>query len=214
MNSAVILAAGSSKRMGRQGKKELLLLDGRPVLLHSLTTFLETKLFDQILIAYPKDFKDSIAEILPHSSTPLILVEGGETRQDSVRNCLETMKGSEGTVLIHDGARPWVSAHIIQQVVELTKKKQAAIPVEPSTSAMKTLSPQGEILEHLNRQSTWAAQTPQGFLFPEILQAHYEAEESGLNYIDDSEIWHAYKGTVWTVESDPENKKITYQGDI
>lgn len=217
MNSAVILAAGSSRRMGRQGKKELLLLDGRPVLLHSFRAFLETGLFHQIIIAYPEGFKEAIESILPPCKIPVELVQGGGTRQESVKYCLDalhSMDKAQGLVLIHDGARPWVSQEIIHRITELAQKKGAAIPVEPSTSAMKILGSQGEVVSHLERQKTWAAQTPQGFRFPQILEAHRQAKESKKTFIDDSEIWDAYIGAVWTVKSSPENRKITYQGDI
>jgi len=215
-SAAVILAAGSSQRMGRLGKKELLLLEGRPVLSHSIETFQQTGKFDTLLITCPAGALDKIAQSLPEKNQ-LYFTEGGATRQESVYNSLQWLKQHRSEtrrVLIHDGARPWVSSEIINAVWKQCGEKGASIPVEPSTQAMKTLDDEGIITEHLHRASTWAAQTPQGFHFPEILQAHIEARQSDKLFIDDSEIWDCYQGKVWTVPGDPQNRKITYQGDI
>jgi len=216
MPAAILLAAGSSQRMGRLGKKELLLLDGRPVLSYSVEAFLKTGLFSTILVTCPRGQIDSIRSVLSTYSN-LEFTEGGSTRQESVRLSLEYLEertAADDLVLIHDGARPWVSSEIILSVYRKTKEKDAAIAVEPSTSAMKTLAEDGRIIRHLERTCTWAAQTPQGFRFNRILEAHRRVQNQDRLFIDDSEIWDFCHGSVWTVAGDPANKKITYSGDI
>lgn len=216
MPAAILLAAGSSQRMGRLGKKELLLLDGRPVLSYSVEAFARTGLFSPLLVTCPIGQIESIRTLLPFQKD-MEFTEGGSTRQESVRLSLEYLEGripQDDLVLIHDGARPWVSTEIIESVYRMSVKKNAAIAVEPSTSAMKILSEDGRILQHLERISTWAAQTPQGFRFREILEAHQKVQTLDRLFIDDSEIWDYCHGPVWTVAGDPANKKITYSGDI
>lgn len=216
MPAAILLAAGSSQRMGRLGKKELLLLDGRPVLSCSIQVFIDSGLFKHIVITCPPGQIEKIRSALePHDL--LAFTEGGSTRQESVRLSLEYLQGKlaeDEPVLIHDGARPWVSVEIINTVYNVTRKEGAAIPVEPSTSAMKILSEDGRIQQHLEREKTWAAQTPQGFRYKGILEAHQHVQDLNRLFIDDSEIWDFCHGPVWTVPGNPANRKITYSGDL
>lgn len=207
--------------MGSEGKKEYRSISGLPVLIHCLIPFLHTDFFSQIIITIPKDDHDRVSSLLldlpkglhPHLSL-IKLAEGGATRQASVLCGLESVDCDPKIVLIHDGARPWVSTSTIEEVTAAADRYGACIPVVPSTDAMKQIRSDGVISAHLRRAETVCAQTPQGFGYSDILQAHYQAARDGTFYIDDSEIYSRYIGDVHTVDGDRENRKITFPTDF
>ncbi len=217
-NAAVIItAAGSSNRMGMDTKKEFLILNNQPVLLLSVKPFIDSNLFSNYIIVLPKNDVDKVKNILSplKEKANFIFVSGGQSRQESVYNGLLALKNEmPDFVLIHDGARPWISEYVIEQVYRMTILKNAAIPVIPSINAMKTIDPSGTIITNLIREFTVAAQTPQGFNYPKILSSHKKAHSDNLLYIDDAEIYGKYEGEVTTVSGDIANKKITYQSDM
>ena len=117
-------------------------------------------------------------------------------------------------VLIHDGARPWVSRETIVNVLSAAVEHGAAAPVVPAVNALKVVDDKGVLKEHLSRESVYGVQTPQGFQFDEILSAHREAAADTVHYIDDTEIYSRYCGEVYAVPGNPENRKITYSHDL
>ena len=124
------------------------------------------------------------------------------------------VESSPEYILIHDGVRPFVSSSTIEEVLKTTRDKGACIPVEPATNTMKIIDEEGKIVTHLNRTFTKGAQTPQGFAFRQLLDAHEKAlRDSGI-FTDDSEIWDRFVGPVYTVEGNLENDKITYRSDL
>ncbi len=217
-NAAVVLtAAGSSRRMGLKTKKEFLKINGNFILQMSLHPFILSNIFSQYIIVLPKDVIEIGKDILSslEISSSFTYVTGGTTRQESVYNGLLALEESlPEIVLIHDGARPWVSESIIEKVYRMTALKDAAIPVIPSTNAMKSINASGTVITDLERKSTVAAQTPQGFCFNKILTAHKKARYDHLDYVDDAAIYGKYMGSVETVTGDISNKKITYISDL
>jgi len=148
-------------------------------------------------------------------SFSLIFISGGASRQESVYNGLLALEPiSPDIVLIHDGARPWLSRSVIEEVYSMAVLNEAAIPVVPSVNAMKTINSKGTVIADLKRDFTVAAQTPQGFSFKKILSAHKKAINDHLVYIDDAAIYGKYSGDVATVSGDIANRKITYISDI
>ena len=223
----LITAAGSGSRMGKGIKKEFRELNGTPVLAITLKAFLDTSLFSFGLITCragtEEIVKDLFSELTPQLDQlkkPLLFCSGGAERQESVmlglnnlfENCPEIK--DKGCVLIHDGARPWVSPELIKRVVNGTLKHGACAPVTPSIDAMKEINAAGIITGHLPRKETVNVQTPQGFLFNEIRTAHHKASADGRHYIDDTEIFSRYEGDVYTIEGSTKNRKITYAGDL
>ena len=213
--SAIITAAGSSNRMKGKGKKELKSIKGRTVLERAVLPFVLSEEFDSIIVTYPEGKVEELKKALHRINYPIRFIPGGETRQASVFNALEDLKKTGcDLVLIHDGARPHISEELIQRVLHGTVERGNSTPVTPSISAMKVLNTMGDIEQHLVRNTTVSAQTPQGFSFPEIMEAHEKARKDENIFIDDSEIWSVYIGPAHTVEGDPENIKITYPGDL
>lgn len=238
-NALILTAAGSSTRMGDGVKKEYRTVsesaDGLiSVLSSALYPFLSTGLFSCILITIPPGGEAGARRVLSEDRRigPLIdragidlrFAEGGSTRQASVRNGLEALEQrskeagdrahSVDTVLIHDGARPWVSPSCIRAVLECVALHGAAVPAVPSVDTQKETDDQGRIVRHLDRSRVVCVQTPQGFGFRKLLEAHRKAAGDGREYTDDTEIWGRYAGDVYVCAGDRENRKITFRGDI
>jgi 2-C-methyl-D-erythritol 4-phosphate cytidylyltransferase/2-C-methyl-D-erythritol 4-phosphate cytidylyltransferase/2-C-methyl-D-erythritol 2,4-cyclodiphosphate synthase len=236
--AAVIAAAGSSSRMGAGGasKKEYLPLglpddEGKPltVLGASVLAFTVFPRIETIVIAVPARGELEARKALPDYllSPPekgkarprLLFVPGGSNRRVSVHHALSLLAAySPGLVLIHDGARPWVSAGLISAVIRATLRHGAVIPLLPLVETPKEVDGKGFILRHLRRAGAGTAQTPQGFLFPAILRAHEKAAEKELaeayEYTDDAEVWGEFCGPVATVPGEIGNRKITFPEDL
>ncbi|MDR3145785.1 MAG: 2-C-methyl-D-erythritol 4-phosphate cytidylyltransferase [Treponema sp.] len=238
--AAVIAAAGSSSRMGAEGKpppkKEYLPLGlpdgaGKPltVLGASVLAFAGFSRIETIVIAVPAQGELEARKALPEylfasperekQGPRLLFVPGGSNRRVSVHHALSLLAAYQpGLVLIHDGARPWVSAALISAVIRETLRYGAVIPLLPLVETPKEVDGKGFILRHLRRAGAGTAQTPQGFLFPEILRAHEKAAEKelaeGYEYTDDAEVWGEFCGPVATVPGESGNRKITFPGDL
>lgn len=146
----------------------------------------------------------------------LLFVEGGESRQASVYKALQALSklGEPEIVLIHDGARPFVTEDIILQVVAATQEQGAAACGIPPVDTQKEVDSQGFIVRHLQRDSLVAIQTPQGFRLAPLIQAHQRATEDNFETTDDTAIWGKYVGPVKITSGSVDNKKITFPGDL
>lgn len=215
--AGVITSAGSSQRWGGGEKKEYVLFDGRPVLAHAVRPFLEISPDLQLALTVPPGHVQRVHAMLePHlGCARLRILEGGSTRQISVRLGLEALTDIDPEfVLIHDGARPWVSQGLIRRVLESTRRHGACIPVLEPSEAPKLVGPSGLILSDLSRRLIKLAQTPQGFPYQSILQAHRRAAAGSRLYADDAELYAAFCGPVSTVPGEPANRKLTYPRDL
>ena len=227
----IITAAGASTRFGCKKKEYLLLPDNtNTVLSQSTETFLKTNLFSSLVITIPVDDENNALKALNASpfvkaflfdekpQIPFSFAIGGKTRQESVFNGLKKLSDISKTqpdiVLIHDGARPWVTENIIKDVIKKTVIYGAAVPAIPAVDTQKIVDESGKITHHLKRKYVYAVQTPQAFEFNRLLQAHTKAYNDNTEYTDDTEIWAAYCGDVYISEGDIVNKKITFQSDL
>ena len=220
--SLILAAAGSSSRMGMGCKKEYLPLQEGTVLSTALKQFLRALTLHSVAVTVPADddgaaraalFKDAeIRDLLCGADVQFVL--GGSTRQQSVCNALRALSAdAPDVVLIHDGARPFVTQKIIAEAAEAALLYGAAVPGVPPVDTQKTLDESGFIREHLHRAAMTAVQTPQAFRFAKLLDAHKKAADDGAEYTDDTEIWGKYVGKVKVTTGDVCNKKITYADD-
>ncbi len=231
----VIVAAGSSSRMGGI-KKEYLPLQGGTVLSTATKAFLKTLHFSVVAVTFPNNDDKALLEQARQKSedalfadsevksfageTQFIFVPGGKSRQLSVYNALKAVKlqfkGSNPLVFIHDGARPFVTSEVISCACEAALENGAAAPGLQPVDTQDELDENGFIKRHLVRSELTAVQTPQVFMLDELLQAHEKAILSGREYTDDTEIWDLFVpgGKVKIVQGDSRNKKITYREDI
>jgi len=219
--------------MGGIKKEYCLLDDSQTVLGKAVSAFASNPLIQTIVIAVPENGETAAREALPSgilaAQAPRILfVQGGETRCASVFNALSLLAVyNPRYVLIHDGARPWISPSLIVRTIDAVKKYSAVIPVLPLTDTPKECDGQvPELLtgaesspvfirRHLKRANTGIAQTPQAFAFPEILLAHEKAAQAeGEDFTDDAEIWGRFFGQVAVIPGELDNRKITFPEDI
>jgi 2-C-methyl-D-erythritol 4-phosphate cytidylyltransferase/2-C-methyl-D-erythritol 2,4-cyclodiphosphate synthase len=201
--AAIIVAAGRGTRAGGAIPKQWQLLAGQPVVAHSLLAFADIADL-VILVVHP----DDMARAAPLGFR---LVEGGATRDASVRNALESLAGTGTTrVLIHDGARPLVSRALITRLIAALDQSVAAAPAVPVTDALW----RGDDLRVTgtqDRTGLWRAQTPQAFHYDAILAAH-RAHPGGA--ADDVEVARAAGLDVTIVEGDEDNLKLTFAADF
>ncbi len=204
-------------RMGDGGKKEYRTLSGMPVLARSALPFARSGFFFRLVITVPKGDVPMAKELLSarRELDGVCFVEGGNTRQQSVLFALEALEhDSPDFVLIHDGARPWVSAALIERVLRVTARDGACVPLVEAVEAMKQVESGGRIVRHLHRDGVRVAQTPQGFAFGKILAAHRRAAQEGARCVDDAEVFDMYEGPVASVDGETSNRKITFNGDL
>jgi 2-C-methyl-D-erythritol 4-phosphate cytidylyltransferase len=212
--AAILLAGGSSSRMGSAGKKELMDAGGKPVILRCAETFATLPEIKTLVIVHPEGTEGPFRSITYPPQVKILFVAGGSTRQRSVLAALEALlESSPRIVLIHDGARPFVSEACIRAVWNGAVKHGACLPVIPVVYALKEVDSEGWVDKHVDRSSLSVAQTPQGFYYPGILQSHRQALVFSDRFSDDSEIWSRYVGKVWSVPGEPGNIKITYPSD-
>ena len=205
-------------------------MDGTPltVLGMAVKAFLECARVGRIVISVPPsgDTGEAAARAAlprrffdPPFESRILFAPGGASRRASVHGALALLApDAPAQVLIHDGARPWVDRELIDRTIDAVLVHRAVVPVQPLVETPKEIDREGRIVRHLRRSSVVAAQTPQGFSFPDILRAHEKAEEKeireGIEYTDDAEVWAAFVGMVFTVPGSPGNKKITFPEDI
>jgi 2-C-methyl-D-erythritol 4-phosphate cytidylyltransferase / 2-C-methyl-D-erythritol 2,4-cyclodiphosphate synthase len=203
--AAIILAAGRGTRAGGGLPKQWQLLAGQPAVAHCIRAF--AGLVDQIvLVIHPEDHTNAAA-----LNCGARLVEGGPTRDQSVRNALEALADTDIThVLIHDGARPLVSADLIKRLIAALNHHKAAAPALPVSDALwRGLD--GRVSGTEDRAALFRAQTPQAFHFEPILAAHRAHKGPAA---DDVAVARAARIEVAIVEGDEDNLKLTYIADF
>jgi 2-C-methyl-D-erythritol 4-phosphate cytidylyltransferase/2-C-methyl-D-erythritol 2,4-cyclodiphosphate synthase len=210
-NVALIVAAGRGSRLPGDRPKQYRHLAGRSVLRWSVGSFLAHPAIDIVQIVFNHDdaalYLDAVADLdLPPP------VEGGETRQESARIGLEAIAVfAPSKVLIHDGARPLVPMAVIDRVVAALDDNPAVIPALPVNDTLKRGS-QGIVSTTVDRADLWRAQTPQGFRFDAIYEAHKAA--MGSDHTDDAAVAEAAGLPVTLVPGAEENIKITTEDDL
>lgn len=217
MAAAVIVAAGSGRRMGGDRKKQYLLLSGRPILAHTLEAFDRAPAVERVVLVVPAaDLEEVRSGVLPlfGGHTPVELVAGGERRQDSVRNGLAALGPETGIVLIHDGVRPFVSAKNIEDCVSAAKEHGAAVLAVPASDTLKAVGEDGVVRKTLDRSRVWLAQTPQAFELELIRKAHSKALAEGLSVTDDAALAEHLGIGVRVVPGSRANIKITTPEDL
>jgi len=217
--AAVVAAAGRSLRFGSV-KKEYELLDGVPVVLHSVRLFLENNDCAAIALVIPPDgepeARAALGEALVTRWGPrLLFVEGGQDRGDSVKAGLLALRSVDPElVLVHDAARPYASKELLRRVLDGASRFGACVPGFPVSDTIKRISDDGVVSEHLVRASLRAVQTPQGFQYRGLLSAYLSAGASAGSATDDSDVWAKAGGAVVVIDGERSNRKITYPEDL
>ena len=190
--AVLIVAAGRGSRVGAGTPKQYLRFGGKPVLAHTLARLASSEIAESLTVVIRPDDRtlyDEAISVLPASGLALLTepVAGGASRQVSVRNGLEALVAqAPDIVLIHDGARPYPSTDLVRRAAAAAERFGAAIPATPVTDTLKHVDADGRLIGTIDREALRAAQTPQAFRFPLILQAHRLAE--GADLTDDAAV--------------------------
>ncbi|NLO10134.1 MAG: 2-C-methyl-D-erythritol 4-phosphate cytidylyltransferase [Clostridiales bacterium] len=218
--TALIMAAGQGKRMNTSVAKQFLMLEEKPLLFYSIKAFEESLVDEIILVCGQGQIDHCINNIVsPYGFRKVIrVIEGGEERYDSVNRALLAIDSSD-YVLIHDGARPFVSTELINKIIDQVKKYKACIVAAPVKDTIKIVDKDGWIKETPNRKHMWLAQTPQAFDYSLIRNAYkllFEGNESERETVtDDAMVYERYiNQPVKVVKGDYYNIKITTPEDM
>jgi 2-C-methyl-D-erythritol 4-phosphate cytidylyltransferase / 2-C-methyl-D-erythritol 2,4-cyclodiphosphate synthase len=186
--AALIVAAGRGTRASADGRgpKQYAQIRGRPVLAHTLAAFSAHPGIDMVQVVIHADDGTLYETAAAGCSKLLPPVTGGATRQASVRNGLEVLTANApARVLIHDAARPFVTADVIDRVLGALYNAPGAIAADPVADTLKRSGPDRRIVGTVDRAELWRAQTPQGFAFEPILAAHRQAAAESIDSFTD-----------------------------
>lgn len=215
---ALIPAAGMGKRMGADINKQYLLLDGKPILAHTLAVFEQAEFIDGIYVVIPEAeiayCREHVVEQYGFGKVRSI-VAGGKERQHSVLNGLRAMKdaGDDDVVVIHDGVRPFIPTKVLQQSVRVATDADGALVAVPAKDTIKSVEA-GIVTGTPPRETIWLAQTPQTFRYGVIAAAHEIAEAEGFLGTDDASLVERMGQQVHIVLGDYRNIKITTPEDM
>jgi len=213
---AIIAAAGSGSRMGIDFNKQFIKVNDKPILYYTLNAFEKNSSVDNIIITAKQNEIAFIEEEIIFKyklSKVSAVIAGGKERQDSVFNALKYLDDFD-IVLIHDGARPFVSQKIIEEgILYAIKFGAAACGVKPKDT-IKLRAQNGFSGGTLNRDELFSVQTPQCFRYELILKAHEKAFEQGIKYTDDTAVVESLGESVYLYQGSYENIKITTPEDL
>ena len=215
--AAVIVAGGSGRRMGMNIKKQFIELEGKAILAHTIEAFNKCKVIDEIVVVVGKEDIDKVkTEIVSRYGYDKVIqiVEGGTERQESVYNGLMAVTKDIQYVMIHDGARPFISQVILEKALIMTKEKHATVVAVPVKDTIKVVNGELEVEATPSRSTLWSVQTPQSFKKELLINAYAYAKEKSLIVTDDSMLVEAYGKKVHVVEGDYNNIKITTSEDL
>ena len=217
--TAIIPAAGDGVRFGE--KKQLKLLNGRPLIFHTIQPFIKSELINEIILVVPKDDVNQISREFKSTITSkkIVVIEGGRTRQQSVNNGLRISDEESELICVHDGVRPFVTLTLIEKVIKASKGHDGAILALPSTDTILEIE-EGNVISIPKREHLWHAQTPQGFQLRAIKNAYELLARVTANDdfvpTDDCSVLLRFspESRLVVVHGSQTNIKITYPFDL
>ena len=216
MNGVVIVAAGTGSRMNMGINKQFIKLEGKEVIVYTIEKFYNNHNIDDIVVVVKESeaefFKKEIIE--KYNFENIKIAYGGKERQDSVYNGLKLLDEKCDVVLIHDGARPFVSNKTVDTCIEEAKEHKAIVVGVPVKDTIKVIDDSNNIVDTPNRSVLWAVQTPQTFDYNILLNAYEDAFESGFYGTDDAMLVERIGHKVKMVEGSYNNIKITTKEDL
>ena len=211
--AAIIPAAGTGVRFGEA--KQFKLLEKKPLIFHTLSSFLQSKEIKEIVLVVSKDrlsiTKKAMSSSLRKKNIKVVL--GGRHRQDSVYEGLKAVSQSCNIVCIHDGARPFVSTELIESTIRACKKFDGAVAAVKATDTVKLVTRGSRVQKTLNRNKIWLAQTPQTFKKKELNKALLSAQKKKIIGTDEAMKIEEMGYSVGIIESSNRNIKITTRED-
>ena len=210
--TAIIAAGGRGVRFGGARPKQLVLLGGIPVLQRSVDAFVHHERITDIVVALPADLAAAPPPYVSGAGKRLTVVDGGERRQDSVARAFAHVPSSADIVVVHDAARPLVSADLISRTIDAAVEHGAAIAALQATDTVKRADHRRVIVDTIPRAEIFLAQTPQAFQASVLREALSAA--SGMDATDEAAIVERLGRRVVLVDGDARNVKITTADDL
>ena len=214
---AIIVAAGSGKRLGRSAKKQFLSIGSKPILAYTLDVFDSVEKVDRIILVIPGGWKrycqKEIIEKFGYR-TEIELTNGGARRQDSVACGLALVSEDYGLVIIHDGVRPFVTRKMIIESIARARKFGACVVAVPVSDTVKMAKSNRIIERTLPRECLWRVQTPQTFRLSLIKKAYAKALRDKFYGTDDAQLVERMHKPVKIISGDYRNIKITTKEDL
>ena len=210
-NVAIILGAGNGTRMKSEKSKLLLEIGSKTVIERSVDAFLSVSDIDEIIVVAREQDIDIYSELLTDERISFVI--GGATRQQSVKNAVETVDDAH-LIVIHDGARPLIKCEDIEKTIRAAEEFSAAAVGVFVKDTIKIVDKQGFVESTPERSTLFAVQTPQIFDFVLYKNAMQKADEQGLDFTDDCQLVELCGGKVKMVEGSYSNIKITTPDDI
>ena len=208
----MLAAAGASSRFGGTAPKQFLNYRGRRLYLSALEPF--SGLVQEAVVVVPDGWVETVRmEVSSITSASVVVVAGGESRQDSVERGLGAVSAGIEYVLVHDAARPFVSAELISRVIRGTSQNGACIPGLAPADTVKVVEG-SRVLRTLPREGIRLVQTPQGFEIGLLARALAAARADGFTGTDEASLIERLAVPVHVVEGDPENIKVTWRRDL
>jgi 2-C-methyl-D-erythritol 4-phosphate cytidylyltransferase len=207
----IIVAGGRGTRMNSEIPKQFMMLNGKPILLHSLELFYGIFPEAGISVVLPEEETPRWRTLLMEFKCDISheIVPGGETRFHSVKNALDRLSG-EGIVAIHDGARPLVTEALVLQAFHEAERSGAAVPAILVHESVRMVEKGSG--RPVDRSTLRIIQTPQVFKLPAIKKAYEQPYREA--FTDDATVLEASGETVCLIDGDPVNIKITNPGDL
>lgn len=216
MNGVVIVAAGTGSRMKKDINKQFIKLKNKEIVAHTIEKFYNSENIDDIVVVIREDeeeyFNKNIKE--KYGFTNIKVAHGGNERQDSVFNGIKMLKKECEVVLIHDGARPFVTDDIIKRSINKANEYNAVVVGVKVKDTIKVVSDNGNIVDTPNRSYLWAVQTPQVFKYDIITKAYEDAYNNNYYGTDDAMLVERIGYNVKMIEGSYNNIKITTQEDL
>ena len=211
----VIVAAGAGSRTGGEELKQFRWIAGKPMLLHSVQTFMARPDVGMVVCVLPQRYAGDPPPWLFQCDADRLMVSiGGRTRSESVANGLDDLPDEAEIVLIHDAARPLVDAAAIERVVASVREGVSATTAMPVVDTLKEVSEDGRIVRTVEREGLWRAQTPQGFPRRVIVDAHQRARADRISATDDAALCERLGIPVRVVRGSERAMKVTEPADF
>ncbi len=220
MNVALIFAGGAGSRMGSDIPKQFLEWNGKAVIIHTLNVFEKHKNIDGIVVVCKRGWIDYTRKLIEQENLKKIwsIVPGGNSALDSqyegLREIKRLLPDEKIAVLIHDGVRPLVDTETIQRNINAVWEKGNSITVTKAIETVIRIKEDGTIREILDREECRMARAPQSFMLDEILSVHELAKKDNRHtFIDSASMMMDYGRTLYQVQGEQENIKITTPSD-
>lgn len=211
----ILVAAGTSSRLGGKELKQFRWIAGKPMLLHSLQLFQQRSDVAMVVCVLPREYAgDPPPWIFQSDLDRLLISVGGRERGESVLRGLEDLPDGVRIVVVHDAARPLVTMDTIERVVAEARAGRGAVAALPVTDTLKEVGPDGRVLRTVSRDGLWRAQTPQAFPREMIERAYREASRTRTYASDCASLCEQQGAEVVIVRGSERATKVTEEPDF